>query len=128
MYPSLFQVSSPGVIPHCFCQLLLDLFHLLLFQTSVLDTSGQRLCRSLHNTHQCFINICPLQNQNPSYIKTCKKESHGTNSFTETGEKRPGCSAISFVGRLDCIQHGISKLLVIQQAIARDFGSVCVSL
>jgi len=73
-----------------------------------------------HNTRQCYINICPLQNENPSYIKKREKESHGTNSFTEI---RTGCSATSFMGRLDCIQHGIGGLLVIRQAVARDFGS-----
>lgn len=67
---------SPTAIP--ICTLILGLVHLQLFQSRVSDSPQLRQCRSSHNTNLCDLNICPPQIQNPSSIKTHKKESHGT--------------------------------------------------
>lgn len=53
------------------------------------------------------------------------KERHGADVFSETGEKGNGSSACSFMGGLDCEQHGISTLSAVGQVIARALGSVC---
>lgn len=66
----------------------------------------------------CYIDIVHYKIKIPLMLKHVKIK--GMGQIASLRQERSSCSAT--VGRLDCTQHGIGRLLLIRQAIARDAG------